>query len=116
MYWVLFCAIFVGWAILGPFSAAVCMFLHTDPVRCERVPERYIPCILGLGVKTVLQYTRVFRNPDGMIFNTVKNTDAFLSIKLTRSCCIEAMYCSAQHSPAEGNLNDVMETIKLPII
>ena len=37
---------------------------------------------LGLGGMTVLRYTRVFRNTDGMIFNTVKNTDAFLSISV----------------------------------
>ena len=37
---------------------------------------------VGLGGMTVLRYTRVFRNTDGMIFNTVKNTDAFLSISV----------------------------------
>ena len=35
---------------------------------------------VGLGGMTVLRYSRVFRNADGMIFNTVRNTDAFLSI------------------------------------
>ena len=37
---------------------------------------------LGLGGMTVLRYTRVFTSTDGMIFNTVKNTDAFLSISV----------------------------------
>ena len=36
--------------------------------------------IVGLGGMTVLRYTRVFPNTDGMIFKTVKNTDAFLSV------------------------------------
>ena len=42
----------------------------------------FLAPLLGLGGMTVLRYTRVFRNTDGMIFNTVKNTDAFLSISV----------------------------------
>lgn len=30
-----------------------------------------------------------------------KNTNGPLSIKLTLKCCIEAMYCSAQHAPPD---------------
>ena len=42
----------------------------------------YYILLLGLGGMTVLRYTRVFRITDGMIFNTIKNTDAFLSISV----------------------------------
>ena len=42
----------------------------------------YLLSELGLGGMTVLRYTRVFRNTDGMIFNTVKNTDDILSISV----------------------------------
>ena len=31
--------------MLCPVPAAVCVFLRLDLVRCERVPEKYIPCI-----------------------------------------------------------------------
>ena len=57
---------------------------------------------------TVLRYTRVFRNPVGMIFNTVTSqtvrqiTDAFHSITLTRSFDRDDIGCNAQHAPAEG--------------
>lgn len=54
---------------------------------------------LGLGDIMVLQYIRVFRNPDSIIFNTIKNTDASLSFKLLLKCRIEMMYCSAQYVP-----------------
>ena len=43
---------------------------------------------LGLGSIKVVQYTRVLRSLNGMIFNTIINTDAPLSIKLILRCCI----------------------------
>ena len=61
--------------------------------RRERLSERrdrivvlklFISCTIGLGGMTVLRYTRVFRNTDGMIFNTIKNTDLFLSISVAK--------------------------------
>lgn len=41
----------------------------------------------------------------GIIFNTVKNTDAAVSIKLIQKCCIEGMYYSTQHLPPEVSLS-----------
>lgn len=49
---------------------------------------------LGLGGIKVLQYIEVFGEPKGMIFSTVKNTDAPLSIELIRRICMEVMYCT----------------------
>lgn len=53
--------------------------------------------LLGLGVIKVLYISMIF-----VFFNTVKNTDAHLSIKLIWRCCIES--CSAQLTPPEVSL------------
>lgn len=42
----------------------------------------YATCLLGLG--TIKVFTKVYRNPKDMIFNTFKNTDAPHSIELIR--------------------------------
>lgn len=50
---------------------------------------------LGLGDIMVLQYISIFRNPDGMIYDKVKNTDAPLPVKLIQRWHIEVMSCTA---------------------
>lgn len=61
--------------------------------------------VIGLRGIKVLWYTRVFRNPKGMIFNTVKIINAPLSIKLILRRCIDVIYCSAQHVQQEVSLD-----------
>lgn len=48
--------------------------------------------LLGLGGITLICYTRVLRNLEGIIFNPVKKTDAPLSIKVAQRCGIEVIY------------------------
>lgn len=43
--------------------------------------------VSGPGLYQGITVTRICRNPTGMIFSIIKNTDAPLSIKLMRRCC-----------------------------
>lgn len=44
---------------------------------------------------------------NGVTFNTVKNTDDPLSIKLMRRCCFEVIYCSVHPQRRHVTLGEI---------
>ncbi|KAI3372700.1 hypothetical protein L3Q82_023161 [Scortum barcoo] len=63
--------------------------MEFDVVLCQsELTERALQ-LCHLLPPGFLPYTRIFRNPEGITFSTVKNTDALLSVKLIRRCCTE---------------------------
>lgn len=76
-----------------PFSSTKCSNLgKTLRLSLSRYTQPSKQGGLGLGGNMVLQYTSVFRHPNGIVFSTIKSTDAHLFIKFRCRVRIEDLF------------------------